>query len=216
MKHVKGCDIPGMRELKMGKSKVFLLGTVKGLVSEGERVKEAVAAVSPGVIGLHIHKNELKGLGAVVRGEVKETGLSCTEETYGRNLAMFGEVQVPPPSLVAAYRIARESKIPLAPLDMGDGQFADEFTRKISTITLIRQSFRMRRLKKKRFQCADADNFVMEWDSIVNGLRGYRELERERERHMAENIGLLAREHKRVLAVLETERLDGIMGFLKG
>ncbi len=206
---------PDLRTLRVGGASIHLLGTIKGLKSEEKRVEEAIETTEPDVIGLHIHADEMRGLGAVIRGELKEMGLSRTEEMYGSSLSKFGEVQVPPPSLVAAYRVAKDRKIPLAPLDIGDDDFAEAFTKNISTLQLIRQSFRVRKLARRRFHCKDAASFVREWDSIINGLRGYRKIEGLREEHMADNLRLLAKENGSILAVLELERLDGIIDRLE-
>ena len=208
--------LPDLHELKLGKAKVFLLGTIKGLKSEETNVKAAFEKAEPLVIGLHIHRGEIKGLGAAAEGKIKEMGLSHSEEIYASNLSKYGEVQVPPPSLVAAYRIAKKHDIPLRPLDMSDDDFADAYTKNISTFQLIRHSLNIKKLKKRKFYCADARAFIMEWDRAINKYKGYRVLEIIRERKMAENIKRLAKRYDRVFAVLEIERLDGVMASLLG
>ena len=202
-------------ELTVGNAKVYLLGTIKGLKSEAENVKKAYRIAIPDIIGLHISQGEMKGLEATVRGEITEMGLSHYEEIYGVNLAAYGEVQVPPPSLVMAYRIARKKDIILAPLDMNDEKYADIFTKTVTTFHLIRHSFRVKRLRKRKFNSPDARSFVLDWDAQINKVKGYREIEEARERYIAENIMYLSKEHSRVLAVLELERLDGIYTKLK-
>lgn len=202
---------PDLHKLIIGGSKVYLLGTIKGLKAEEEKVKKAYRIARPKVIGLHIPSDEINGLEATLSGEITEMGLSHSEEAYAANLAAYGEVQVPPPSLVMAYRIARKKKIPLAPLDMNDEGYADAFTKTVTTFHLIRHSFRVKRLKKRKFHSTDARSFVMEWDSIMNKVKGYRAMENLREKYMAENIFFLAREHFRLLAILEIERVEGIL-----
>ena len=201
----------GLQEIRIGDSRVYLLGTIKGLKSEEEKVKKAYHFSKPRVIGLHISSEEMKGLKAVIKGKIKKTGLSHGEEIYASNLAVFGEVQIPPPSLVIAYRMARSRNVPLAPLDMNEEEYTRNFTEKVSTFHLVSQSFRLKRLRKRSFNCPDAESFALAWDSAINRSKGYRALETERERRMAENIYYLAKEHARVLAVLEIERLPGIM-----
>lgn len=200
-----------LKLIRIGESRVHLLGTIKGLKSEEEKVKKAFFYSRPRVIGLHIHSGEISGLEAVIKGKIKKMGLSHGEEIYASNLAVFGEVQVPPPSLVMAYKIARKKNIPLAPLDMSEREYTNTFTEKVSTLHLVGQSFRLKRLKKRTFNCPDAESFALAWDSAINRSKGYRALETEREKRMAENIYYLAKEHSRVLAVLEIERLPGIM-----
>jgi len=208
-------DLRDLHELTIDSSKMYLLGTIKGLKSEGENVKKAFKIAKPDVIGLHISSEEMEGLEATATGEITEMGLSHSEEIYGLNLAAYGEVQVPPPSLVTAYRMARKNDIILAPLDMNDEKYADVFTKTVSTFHLIRHSFRVKRLRKRKFNSPDARSFALEWDSQINRVKGYRQMEVERERYIAENIFYLSREHSRILAVLELERLQGIYSKLK-
>jgi len=208
-------DLRDLHELTIDSSKMYLLGTIKGLKSEGENVKKAFKIAKPDVIGLHISSEEMEGLEATATGEITEMGLSHSEEIYGLNLAAYGEVQVPPPSLVTAYRIALKNDIILAPLDMNDEKYADVFTKTVSTFHLIRHSFRVKRLRKRKFNSPDARSFALEWDSQINRVKGYRQMEVERERYIAENIFYLSREHSRILAVLELERLQGIYSKLK-
>ncbi len=209
-------EVPGdFHKLTMGTAKVYLLGTIKGLKSEEENVKKAFAIAKPEVIGLHISPDEISGLEATVGGEITEMGLSHYEEIYGVNLAKYGEIQIPPPSLVTAYRLARKHDKILAPLDMNDEKYADLFTKTVSTFHLIRHSFRVKRLRKRKFNSPDARSFVLEWDAQINKVKGYRKMEEAREQYMAENIALLAKEHTRFLAILELERLSGIFSKVK-
>jgi pheromone shutdown protein TraB len=98
---------------------------------------------------------------------------------------------------------------------MNDEKYADIFTKTVTTFHLIRHSFRVKRLRKRKFNSPDARSFVLDWDAQINKVKGYREIEEARERYIAENIMYLSKEHSRVLAVLELERLDGIYTKLK-
>jgi len=198
------------RLFKIGDSKVLLLGTLKGLLSEKEIVRKTFDDFGPDVICLHIGKEELKGLKAVVTGKVENTYLSTTEKIYAREMSRFGEVQIPPPSLVEAYAISKEEKLPVRSLDFDDRSYSDLYTKLVGGMTLIRQSLRIKNINKKKFRSEGPEEFVMEWDRTINRFKGFQKLEIERERRMARRIREISRKYPRVLAIVEYERMEGI------
>ncbi|MFO8051057.1 MAG: hypothetical protein R6V01_05090 [Thermoplasmatota archaeon] len=199
-----------VRTIDTNGGSISLLGTVKGLVSEGDLVEKAAEVTEPDVIALHISIEEIRGLKKVVEGEIKNTYLSSYEKVYARELSRFGEVQIPPPSLVAAYRVSLENNIPLRSLDFNDNKYSDIYTRYIDGMSMVRQSLRQKRVNRKKFKSRSVEDFCLEWDSVVNGLKAYKMLEEKREARMAERIIRLSRKYDRVLAVVELERIQGI------
>lgn len=163
---------------------------------------------------LHISREEIRGLKAVVNGKIKNTFLSTTEKIYAREMSRFGEVQVPPPSLVEACRISLKDKIPLVPLDMDDGSFSKQYTELIGGTTLVRQSLRLKRINRRKFRSDTPEGLAIEWDRSINRFRGFRRLEEKREENMASGIRSVCNGHSRVLAVLEYERMSGIISHL--
>jgi hypothetical protein len=202
--------------IEIGGSSIQLLGCVKGLVSESSIVQRAVEETAPTLIGLHIGPEEMKGLNAVIDGELKETELSSYEKLYALRLSRFGEVQVPPPSLVQALRSARTMGIPVEPLDMGDAEYSELYVEEIGGITMMRQSLRLKKVSRVKFKEEDPARFSMHWDQVVNHLAGFQRLEARREHLMAERIRHLSRKGGVHLHVLEMERLKGIYSFLAG
>jgi hypothetical protein len=190
---------------------VMVLGTIKGLVSERSLVRKAAEKFHPEAIAIHIGKEEIKGLKAVANGEVKNTYLSSYEKVYARELSRFGEVQIPPPSLVESLEIAEELELPLTHLDYGDERYSSIYTRHIDGMTMIRQSLRLKRVNRRRFKSRTAEEFVAEWDEVANRLRGFRKLEESRERRIASRIMKLSGKYGRILAVVELERKNGII-----
>jgi pheromone shutdown protein TraB len=70
-------------------------------------------------------------------------------------------------------------------------------------------------LKLKSFRADTPADFVKVWDRKVNNLYGFRELEKERERFMAKDLTELASvSKKKILAVLDTERAEGVRALL--
>ncbi len=195
--NVKGCN-------------VTLLGTVKGLSSERDLVRSTVKMADPDRICIHIGREEMEGLAAVVDGEVENTYLSSYERIYARKLSVFGEVQVPPPSIVEAFRISRDLDIDCVPLDIDEESFSSSYTDLIGPLTMINQSLRLKRINRRKFKAGSAEEFVKEWDGVVNRARGFRKLEELREKHMASEIASNCEGHDRVLCILELERLEGV------
>ena len=195
--NVKGCN-------------VILLGTVKGLSSERDLVRSTVKMADPDKICIHISREEMKGLAAVVDGEVENTYLSSYERIYAKKLSIFGEVQVPPPSIVEALRISRDRSIDCVPLDLDEEGYSSSYTDLIGPLTMINQSLRLKRINRRKFKAGSSEEFVMEWDRVVNRARGFRKLELLREGHMASEIVSNCYGSKRVLCVLELERLEGV------
>ncbi len=191
--------------------KIIILGTIKGLVSERDIVRHSIEEFNVGVIGLHIGKEELKGLKAVVKGKVENTYLSSYEKVYARELARFGEVQIPPPSLVEAYITGGELGITVKHLDMDEESYTDAYTKFIGGPTMIRQSLRLKRVNRKKFKSQTAEDFVLDWDALANKLKGFKRLEEKREKIMASRISLLSKKYGSILAIVELERMKGIV-----
>ncbi len=191
--------------------RVAVLGTVKGLTNESRLVEMAAREIGPEAIAVHIGKEELKGLESVLDGDVDSAPLSSYEKVYARKLSVFGDIQIPPPSLVEALRAARSRKIPCLPLDFNDERYSSVYTRHIDGLTMIRQSLRLKRVNRKRFPKDDLEGFTVKWDRVANAMRGFRKLEKEREGHMARRIGSLSGRYDPLLCVVELERKNGIL-----
>ena len=66
-------------------------------------------------------------------------------------------------------------------------------------------------VKKKVFKASTPQMFTLEWDTELTRLKGFKKVEKSREEHMAYRLWELSSNYKRVLAVLEYERRDGII-----
>jgi hypothetical protein len=191
------------------------LGTVKGLVEDASEAEKLYDRLHPSAIGLHISPEELKGLKAVADGRIKEVPLSSYEMVYARKLSVFGEVQVPSPSLVVILRKASSENIPVFPLDMNDEDYSDVYTRNISGLSMVRTSLNLKRINKKKFKSKTPGEFTFEWDRAVN-IKAYMKVEKEREKYMARSIKKGWSRYKPFLCIVELERMDGITSFLSG
>jgi pheromone shutdown protein TraB len=97
---------------------------------------------------------------------------------------------------------------------MNDEEYTDAFCRNVSTFELYRQSRGSKRLIRREFKASTPEEFVLEFDTMVNRLEGYRKLEEDREKHMADKLLKLSKKWKSVLAVIELERLEGVKALL--
>lgn len=199
-----------MRRIQAGTSSIYIPDIIIGLTSESAKVKKAYNNIKPDIVALQTSKEELEGLRDVLEGEKCEYFLSNYEEIYARKLALFGEVKVPPPCYETALKLCLENDTPIAAIDMGDMYYADVFCENISGWDLIRHSLRVKRLRKKRFKAKTAEEFVLEWDREINKLKGFRNLESKREEHMARELLRLAKEHNRILCVIEMQKAEGV------
>jgi hypothetical protein len=192
-----------MQEIEVRGSLVRVLPVIKGLVSEGDKVRAAILERRPSAVAISISKEELEGL-RTYRGE--EIELSELEEAYRAGLQEFGEVQLPPPCYLEAVKLCTELIIPLIPIDMNEELFSDRYCELIGGMELVKESFFAHRLAKKRFNLENVETFVLDYDRKVNGGRGIQSLNAEREDHMVSALKDLAPHHHDVLCVVELER----------
>lgn len=201
--------------LTFGQSTLSLLPTVKGLERERGPVREGILGVLPEVVALPVSKEGLRGLRAIYRGAEPDVFLSHYEEIYAVKLTRYGKVCVPPPSFTEAYAVCAEKGIKVRAIDMDEEDFSNAFVQSVSTPNLVLHSLRWRWLKRRRFKAANAREFALAWDRAVNSLKGFRNLENRREEHMARELWDLSGRHQKVLAVLELERMEGIIAKLR-
>ena len=192
-----------MQEIEVNGSLVRVLPVIKGLVSEGEKVRAAILELRPSAVAMSISMEELEGL-RTYQGE--EIELSELEEAYRAGLEEFGDVQLPPPCYLETVNLCTELIIPLIPIDMNEELFSDRYCDLIGGMELVRESFFTHRLAKKKFNLENAEAFVLDYERKVNGGRGIRSLNAEREAHMVGALKDLASHHHDVLCVVEFER----------
>ncbi len=202
-----------MEVVPLGAGRVHLLPVVRGLVSEAERVRAAFSDVRPDAVALSISREELEGLRAHGGEEVPPD--SVDEAVYVRGLAAFGEVRKPPPCFVEALAGATERGMPVHPLDLDEDQYSGLYVSVVSTVDILLSNARQGRLQRWTSKAGTPEAFVREWDVRVNGSEGYRKLQSEREAFIARRIRQLASRYGTLLALVEVERADGVLGRLR-
>lgn len=137
--------------------------------------------------------------------------LSTSDLVFSRHLTRWGEVEAPPPSFQEAVRVGHRGGLEVVAADFDDEDYTDLFLKAVTPFSLVRQGRRLRKLAKRTFKARNAEQFALEWDEAVTRIRGYAEVERAREQKVGSSIAAAAARHERVLAVVEYERLDGVL-----
>ncbi len=203
-----------MEEIRLGEASVSVFPAVRGLPSEGVTVKQAIEAGKPDVVALSVSSEELEAL-RTYRGAQLEPD-TAEEEAYVAGLSAWEEPIMPPPCFTQAARIAAAHGIRLEALDFSEEDYTDAYTRNVTTMELLLQGRMETRLLKKRFRVSTPKEFAVAWDAEVNRTAGFARLQRERETHMAERLRELANPRARVFAVIEVERVKGVLAALRG
>ncbi len=201
-----------MHEIELNGCRIYVLPVIKGLVSEGEKVRTTISEIRPTAVGISISKEELEGL-RTYQGE--EIELSDLEEAYKAGLQEFGEVQLPPPCYIEAVKVTDELGIPLIPIDMNEELFSERYCELIGGLELMKESFFSHRIARKRFIMDSAEEFVLDYDKKVNGGRGISTLNAEREQHMSSSTIDLADHYPKLLVLMEMERSLGYIQKMK-
>lgn len=207
--------------LQIGDSKVRLLSIVKGLVSEGDEVKSGMKDLDIDfeLGALPISEQELKGLNKLVAEESfddEELDIqpSNPEKIYAEKLSRFGEVSLPPPAYIAFLNFCSEHEIDVEAFDMDEEHYTMAYCDHVSGTQWLRQALREKRLHKKKIEAETPEDFAVEWDAVINKLKGYQDLEEHREKVMAKNIKRLSKRGA-LIALIEEERVQGVVDLLK-
>lgn len=202
-----------MRSIRIEAADISLLPVVKGLVSEEGAVSRSFDEVRPDVIAISVSREDLEGLHR--REDYEKYEPSDLEIIYQAFLESFGEVRIPPPAYVRALEISEERGTPIIPIDMNEELYTETYCQKVRTRDMIRESFFARRATGKTYDLSSPEAFARSWDARVNRARGFRELERAREAHMANALRRLSGKYSKILAVIECERLEGVVRTLE-
>ena len=197
-----------MRSVEVDGSAVHVLGVVKGLVSEEAKVTKAVGEVGPQAIGISVSKEQLAALRSPEAWQEYE--LSPLESAYQQLMASFGEVRLPSPAYVKAMQMAESSSTPLIPIDMNDAEYTERYCDHVKALDLVREGAFGRGVRRRSFDGDSPEALAKDWDRRVNRAKGFRRLEEARERHMARALERMASRYRRILAVVEVERAEGV------
>lgn len=202
-----------MISLTIGKCAVNILPVVNGLVSEAEKVKneygkyEAYAA-SLGIEALQALKQR-ESIG------VDDIEVSELDIAYAKKMSVFGEIQVPSPAFCELVDRCATDGTQVIALDMNDTEFDDAYLECVSAVEFTT----VHRLAKKGYAAkmdeSSPEALALDWDRWVSKKKGFGRLDRMREKHISEELMDIAKYRTSILAVIEVERVNGILEILK-
>lgn len=202
--HLSGIELIEIRDKNL-----FFLDVVRGLKQEADRVLRAVDEVKPDILALSISQAEIEAMRDYITSPY-EVEMSRYEKLYAELLSKFGDVYLPPPCYLAGLEVAEKNSIKLLGIDMDDETHTAAYCALIKGYELLVHSMRLKFLRMKSFRADNPWDFAIQWDKKVNNLRGFRLLEREREKHMAQELRKLLLTGERIMAILDVERAEGI------
>ena len=203
-----------MEEIRLGEATISIYPAVRGLPSDGRAIAQAIDTLKPDVVALSVSPEELDTLRTYRGGNLEPD--RTEDEVYVAGLSVWEEPILPPPCFTQAVEKATARQVRLEALDLDEEAYADAYTAHVSTMELILQGRLENRLLKKRFQVATPQEFALAWDAEVNRTDGFARLQREREKFIASRLRELADGLTRVLAVVEVERVKGVLAALRG
>lgn len=197
---------------------VLLLSTVQGLASEAARVREAFARAEPQAVALGLSP---EAVAALLRYEPDPEAdpfedLGDHEYVFAYKLKEYGEVGLPPPDVMEAVRLARESGVPLHGVDLTEERYEDAFTANVNWWGLLRYGRVQRKLARKPPHAPDARAFSLAWDARVRRVKGLARIEALREETIAAGARALAKQAGgRVLLLVDAPREAGVARALR-
>ena len=203
-----------MITLQVRDCKVDILPIVNGLISEADRVREEFSdheayGVALSIEGIQCLKN---------RRNIEEMfDVSELDMVYAKHLERFGEVEIPSPAMYTFIDLVTERGKLCIPLDMNDSDFTELYCDNVGAMEFIKEHNVAKKGMKRIFDGSTPEKMAKQWDDFVNSnLKSYGKLSKLREEHIANEIKDIAKYKRELLAIMEVERVDGVVSLLGG
>lgn len=205
------------QELPAGRA-TLVVGSVRGLRSEGPRVLERLDAFRPSLVGLGLSPEELAGVRDYFVGTLAEplVPLAPSETAEVRALARYGEVGLPNPTLSAVLEWGVSHDVPVRAIDPTEADYAELFAESIGYTELLRRTLRERRISRNPPRPATADEFALAWARPPGASGGSARLARAREARVAAALRAMGAPTDRVAVVVDRERFELLVDELSG
>lgn len=201
--------------IRLGKGEVLVVPVIRGLVSEGERVRGAVLKFSPVMVAMSISPEELTALKQHDGKDLEPMSGTLEENVYEGGLCKFGGVARPPRCFTAALEVAKEQGIETAGVDLTEAEFTQAYVHLVSGWDFVRKTLGGGRFSRAKFDLSSAEAFVLDWDRRLRKAKGYDALERRREAQVSRGVAELVERKGKVVAIVELERVSGVVERLK-
>lgn len=203
-----------MRSLRIGDCDIDIIPIIKGLISEKDKVAEALSSKDYDSAGVSWGIEEIEA----VRRRDEITGDNETNDldvVYLYKLKTFGDVDMPDPAFTYLIDEFSRTGKSVIPLDMSDDEFAEAYCNEVSTFDFLKEGKIVKKAMKREFDTSSPETFIKEWDSLINEVKGYRKMNVLKEEFIAKQIRDVARYRKNALILVDYERFDGIMALLE-
>lgn len=202
-----------MISLRIGDCEITIIPIIKGLVSESDKINEFFSTdYEAAAIALGLEEVEALRRRSEIKGEYETSDL---DSVYSFLLKNFGPINLPDPAFTTFVDLCEENNLPLIPLDMNDEVFTKEYCEKVKPLEIFKEKKIMKKAMKMKIDKTSPEKFVEQWDSLVNTIKGYRKMSAVRERYIAEQLIDIANYRKTLIAVIEHERINGIMSIIE-
>jgi len=198
-----------MISLEINGCKVDILPIVNGLVSEADRVRQEFSeheayGVALSIEGIQCLKN---------RRNIQDVfDVSELDMVYAKHMERFGEVEIPSPAMYTFIDLVTERDRLCIPLDMNESDFTDMYTKTVGTMEFIREHGVAKKGMKRIFDGSTPEKLAKQWDAFVNSsIKSYGKLAEKREEYIANEIKDVTNYRRSLLAIVEVERVDGIV-----
>ena len=203
-----------MISLEMNGCRLDIIPIVKGLISERDKVIDAMSKNDYETCGVSWGIEEIEA----VRRRDEITGDNETNDldvVYLYKLKRFGDVDMPDPAFTYAVDEFSKKGVAVIPLDMSDDEFSEAYCREVSTWDFLKENKIVAKAMKKEFTSTSPEDFIMEWDSLINEIKGYRKMNALKEEFIADQIADLTKYRKNALILVDYERSERVVSLLE-
>lgn len=188
---------------------IELLPVVNGLVSEAEKVRKEYGKYEAYAASLGIEALQALKKRNTIDAETIE--VNELDIVYSKKMSVFGEIQVPSPAFCELVDLCTADGIQVIPLDMNDTEFDDAFIKCVSATEFTSVHRLAKKGYAKKMDESSPEALALDWDEYVSKKKGFGKLDRMREKHIAEELIDISRYRKSILAVIEVERVKGVL-----
>lgn len=201
--------------LEFQNKKISIMPIIRGFTDEKTHLRQVYTEVKPDAVAISISPEEHAGVKVNDESKKLDDDLSSYDEIYISGLRSFGEVKAPPPCWFEIGELCKENNTPLYPIDMDEKEFTDVYCDTVSTVDLLKYSFKIKRLRKTKFKAKTTEDFVIELDGIIDSIEGFHKLETKRGEYMVKKLQELSNKCNNILAVIDYERAKDVYERLK-
>lgn len=200
--------------LQVGDCRVDILPVVNGIESEADKVKDAYGGYEAYGMAMGIEGIQAIKARAQIEDEFEVSELDIAYAN--RMLELTGEeVRMPSPAMCELIDLVASDGGNVIALDMNDAEFTEIYCETVPALDFVKEHRLAKKGMRKRFSSSTPEQFALEWDGYINGVKSYRLLSEKRERYIAGEIADVAKYRKSILVLIEVERAKGVASLLE-